>query len=88
MSTIDLNAPPPNHIYRVSVERAESRPELYVRLGKEVALFCCAVGLVGVIAWICVMSLAQTDASADEKKWAMTTLGTVCGGLIGYLIRK
>ena len=76
MSTIDLNTPPPNHSYRVTVERAETRPELYVRLGKEVGVFCCALVLVGVIVWICVMTLVQAGASQEEKKWAMTTLGT------------
>ncbi|MDO3621402.1 hypothetical protein Q3O98_09860 [Ralstonia pseudosolanacearum] len=32
MSTIDLNNPPPNHNYKVSVEREETAGERWVRL--------------------------------------------------------
>lgn len=88
MSTIDLNAPPPNHNFKVSVERAETKAEQYVRLFKDVAVFLFAMTLAGLIVFVCLTTLQATSASGEEKKWAMTTLGTAAGGLIGYLIKR
>ena len=53
MSTIDLNSPPPNHKYTVSVGPEETRGERNVRLFKDLALFVVAIGFVGAIAALC-----------------------------------
>lgn len=71
MSTIDLNTPPPNHKYSVSVEREETAGERGVRLFKDVALFVAALGFVVLIAWLCYSTLSSSAATAEEKKWAM-----------------
>jgi hypothetical protein len=86
VSTIDLDKPPPNHEYKVSVEREETKAERAVRLGKDVALFVAALALVAVVASICISALA--NGSADEKRWAQSILTALMGGLVGYLIRK
>lgn len=88
MSTIDLNTPPPNHKYSVSVEREETAGERGVRLFKDVALFVAALGFVVLIAWLCYSTLSSSAATAEEKKWAMSVLSAATGGIVGYLIRK
>ena len=88
MSTIDLNAPPPNHKFSVSVEREETLGERRVRLFKDVALFLLAIAFVILIAWLCYSTLSSSSATAEEKKWAMSVLSASAGGIIGYLIRK
>lgn len=88
MSTIDLNAPPPNHKFSVSVEREETTGERSVRLFKDVALFLVAIAFVMLIAWLCYSTLASPSATAEEKKWAMSVLSASAGGIIGYLVRK
>lgn len=88
MSQIDLNNPPPNHNFKVTVEREETKAERGVRLFKDVALFAVALGAVVVIGWLCYLTLVSTSATAEEKKWAMSILTLIAGGLIGYLVRK
>lgn len=88
MSHIDLNAPPPNHKFKVSVEREETEGERGVRLFKDVALFVVALGFVVAIASLCYTTLSSTDASAEEKKWAMSLLTGAMGGIVGYLVKK
>ncbi len=88
MSTLDLNNPPPNHKFSVSVEREETTSERNVRLFKDVALFLVAIGFVMLIASLCYGTLSSSTATADEKKWAMSVLSAATGGIIGYLVRK
>lgn len=88
MSTIDLNTPPPNHKFSVSVEREETTAERNVRLFKDVALFLLAIAFVILVAWLCYSTLSSPAAAAEEKKWAMSVLSAATGGIIGYLIRK
>ena len=88
MNTIDLDSPPPNHKYSVSVEREETTGERYVRLFKDVALFVVAIGFVMLVVWLCYSTLSSSAASAEEKKWAMSVLSAATGGIIGYLVRK
>lgn len=88
MSTIDLNSPPPNHKFSVSVDREETGSERGVRLFKDVVLFLVAVGFVLLIVWLCTTTLTTASTSAEEKKWAMSILSGAAGGIIGYLVRK
>ncbi len=88
MSTIDLDAPPPNHKFSVTVEREETAGERGVRLFKDVSLYLLAVAAVSLIGWFAFTTLQSPGASADEKKWAMSVLSAAAGGLIGYLVRK
>ncbi|UXY14349.1 hypothetical protein N8I74_13615 [Chitiniphilus purpureus] len=88
MSTIDLNNPPPHHQYNVSIEREETSGERRVRLFKDVALFSVAIGFVVAIVWLCYRTVVSASATAEEKKWAMSVLSAVTGGIVGYLVRK
>jgi hypothetical protein len=88
VSTIDLNTPPPNHKFSVSVEREETTGERNVCLFKDVTLFIVAITFVALIAWLCYNTLTAQNASADEKKWAMSVLSAATGGIIGYLVRR
>lgn len=88
MSTIDLNTPPPNHKFSVSVQREETAGERGVRLFKDVALFLAAIGFVVLIAVLCCNTLSSSTAAPEEKKWAMSVLSAATGGIIGYLVRK
>ncbi len=88
MSSIDLNNPPPNHKFSVSVEREETDGERRVRLFKDIALFVAALAFVMLIAWLCYSTLTSATAGPEEKKWAMSILSAAAGGIIGYLIRK
>lgn len=88
MSVIDLNNPPPNYRYRVSVDREETRGERSVRLAKDLVVFLLAVLSVGAIYWLCFNSVTSPTANAEEKKWAMSILSGGAGGLVGYLVRK
>jgi len=40
------------------------------------------------IGWICVLALFSTHSTAEEKKWAMSTITAISGGLVGYLIHS
>jgi hypothetical protein len=88
VSTIDLNSPPPQHKFKVAIEREETDGERTVRLVKDLALFATALGLVIVIALLCLDALRSATTSADEKKWAMSILSAVTAGLIGYLVKR
>ncbi len=72
----------------VSVETRETREELYVRLSKDFILFLVAVGFVILMVWLCVDALKSATTSAEEKKWAMSMISAIAGGLVGYLVRK
>lgn len=88
MSLIDLNNPPPNHKFSVSVEREETGAERRVRLFKDVALFTLAVGFVVVLAVFSYSTLTSSITSPEEKRWAMAFLSAAAAGLIGFLVRK
>jgi hypothetical protein len=88
LNTIDLDSPPPNHQYNVSIVREETAGERQVRLFKEVVLFLVAVGFVILVVWVCYNTLASSVASPEEKKWAMSVLSAATGGVIGYLVRR
>jgi hypothetical protein len=88
MSHIDLNKPPPNHTFSVSVDREETEIERNVRLFKDVALFVVALGFVVLIAFLCYSTLVSAMASGEEKKWAMSVLSATTGGIVGYLVHK
>lgn len=88
MSTIDLNNPPPNHSFNVSVEREETVGERRVRLFKDLMLFVVAVGFVVAIGWLCFDTLLDAQAAQEEKKWAMSILSGATGGILGYLVRR
>jgi len=88
VSTIDLNNPPPNHKFDVSIVRDETDGERRVRLFKDVALFVVALGFVVLVVWLCYSTLIAPAATAEEKKWAMSVLSAATGGIIGYLVRK
>ncbi|AKJ27382.1 hypothetical protein [Caldimonas brevitalea] len=88
MSNIDLNSPPPNHKFSVSIDREETTAEVKVRLFKEVALFCVAIAFVVLIAVLRYSTLTSTASTAEEKKWAMSVISAATGGIIGYLVRK
>jgi hypothetical protein len=88
LSTLDFNAPPPNHKVSVSVEREETSSERNVRLFKDVAIFLVAIAFVVLIAVLCYSTLSSPSAAAEEKKWAMSVLSAATGGIIGYLVRK
>ena len=88
MSTIDLNSPPPNHKFSVSIDREETDGERNVRLFKDVVLFLVAIAFVALIVWLCYATLISAAASAEEKKWAMSVLSAATGGIVGYLVRR
>ncbi len=88
MSTIDLDKPPPNHEFNVTVEREETKAERAVRLGKDVALFVTALAFVGIIAWLCIDTLRSGSTNDEEKKWAMSILSAGAGAIVGYLVKK
>ena len=87
MRTLDLSAPPQNHTYTVSLSSEEKDSDRFVRLAKEIILVVLAACFVMLVGWICVQTLFSTQATADEKKWAMSTITAISGGLVGYLIR-
>ena len=88
MRTLDLSAPPQNHTYAVSLCPEEKNSDSFVRLAKEIILVMLAAGFVILIGWICVQTLFSTQATAEEKKWAMSTISAISGGLVGYLVQS
>jgi uncharacterized membrane protein len=88
MRTLDLSAPPRNHTYTVSLCSEEKKGDRFVRLAKEIVLVGLAAGFVILIGWICVQALFSTHSTAEEKKWAMSTITAISGGLVGYLIHS
>ncbi len=88
MSRIDLNRPPVGHNYSVSIDKEESSAEMYVRLFKELVVFMLAIAFVVIIAWLCLSTLQDAQATLEAKKWAMSILSAATGGIIGYLLKK
>lgn len=88
MSRIDLDKPPPNHNFKISVEREESDGERRARLTKDLALFFAALAVVGVVVWLATSTVLSPTAGAEDRKWAMSILTAIAGGLVGYLVRK
>jgi hypothetical protein len=60
----------------------------FVRLAKAIVLVGLAAGFVVLIGWICFHTLFSMQATAEEKKWAMSTITAISGGLVGYLIHS
>ena len=88
MSVFDLNNPPPNYRYQVSVAKDETPAERGVRLVKDLIVFLLAVSFVGLIYWLCFNTVTSPTSSGEEKKWAMSILSGGACGLVGYLVRK
>lgn len=65
-------------------EEAEGR----YRRRKDAVLFGLTVALVATVSGICVWIVLATRFSAEEKKWAMSLLTLIVGGLVGYLTGK
>ena len=86
MRTLDLSAPPQNHTYTVSLSPEEKDSDRFVRLSKEIILVLLTAGFVILIGWICVQTLFSIAATSEEKKWAMSTVTAISGGLVGYLL--
>jgi hypothetical protein len=74
VSTIDLNNPPSDYHYSLSVNKEETTAERNVRLTKEMAVFSLAVVFVGCIYWLAFSTVTSQAANAEEKKWAMSVL--------------
>lgn len=87
-NNIDLNNPPPNHHYNLSVNREETIAERNVRLAKEIVVFSLAAVFVSVIYWLAFNTATSPTAQLDEKKWALSVLSAGAAGLVGYLVRK
>ena len=66
----------------------EKIDELCIRLLKKFVLVILAASFVILLGWICYETLASVFATADEKKWAMSSITAIAGGLTGYLIRR
>lgn len=84
---IDLNSPPEDHKFNVSVEPKETSAEINVRLFKEVFsafLFGILIfGFICSVGYICYETLVSNTTTVEEKKWAMSTITLITGGLIG-----
>jgi len=70
------------------LEPEEKNEELCVRLLKEFVLVIVAASFVILLGWICYETLTSVSATADEKKWAMSSITAITGGLTGYLLRR
>jgi hypothetical protein len=92
----DLNKPPKG--YKVEIKSNELPEELKSRLwrecgdawiqwGKEAVLFLSAIAGVGTVVLVCYRIIASPGAGPEDKKWAMSVLASIVGGIVGYLIR-
>ena len=52
-NNIDLNNPPANYRYKVTLDREETQGEVCVRLVKDLGLFLFALVSVGALNWLC-----------------------------------
>lgn len=67
---------------------ADGRVERWKEAFKDVALFLFALGGVALIGKLCYAISQSAQASADDKKWAMSTLTLLVGGAVGYVTGK
>ena len=88
MSQFDLGNPPPDSKWKLTVESDETVADQWVRVGKQILLIFLSAGAATTLFVICVQSLRDPSASADEKRWAMAYLTGTIGALVGYLVRK
>lgn len=87
---LDLTNPPADHQLTVKLEAAEKPLDQRVRLVKDLLLFVFALGVVGALLYICAQTVLSPNpaVTADEKKWAMSIITAIAGGLVGYLVKK
>lgn len=89
-------APKHHHITIISCERPQ---ELRARLAREDAeaahqrrkdliLFGAAILGVGVIAGLCLWTIAQSSSTADDRKWATSIVSSIVAGAVGYLFGR
>ena len=86
MSHLDLNTLPPD--LQAALNKKETDGERWVRLGKDLAVFCFALTVLLVAflwaGWI----MVDSSASADKKHIAQTIIIAIVSGLLGYLVKK
>jgi hypothetical protein len=61
-NNIDLNNPPANYRYKVTLDREETLGELRVRLVKDLGLFVFALVSVGAVYWLCYNTVTSPTA--------------------------
>ena len=81
-------APAEGRAVTVKIEPAEKAWDGRVRLVKDFIFFLFSIGVALVFLWICYQTLMSPAASPEEKKWAMSGLTALAGGLVGYWAKK
>lgn len=86
---LDLRKPTPGHQYTVNVAPTESDGDRRARIAKDLVVFFFAIVVCGLLLGYAFYTFA-IDATASEsaKRWAMSTLSSSGGGLLGYLVKN
>lgn len=84
-TSLNLGAPPPGHVYSVTIEPDEKDADRYIRLLRETLLFLLGFGIATASVVYCTHLLFGAT-SPEQKKWAMSVLWGSGGGLGGYLL--
>ncbi len=80
--------PTPGPIFRASIEPPEQVPDAQVRRIKDLSLFFVSVGILLALVTFSVIVLTSECNAEEDRRWASSTLTTVFGGVLGWLIKR
>jgi hypothetical protein len=86
MGSSDSNIAGP--IFRASIESPESQADGKVRRIKDLALFFVSTFILLTLVGFSLFVLLSACVAEDDRRWATSTLTTVFGGVLGWLIKR
>lgn len=76
------------HHLEASVKPVESIPDGQARRLKDLSLFFVSVLILVTIVAFSIFLLSSQCVPDDDRKWALSTLTAVFGGVLGWLIKR
>lgn len=80
-----LNADNVERIELMNARIARENRESKIQQGKDIAVFICAIVIVGTLFVISVYVFLDTTFSADDRKWAAAGLTSIATGFIAFI---
>lgn len=71
-----------------TIKKPEDKINRFSRIIREAIILIGVLVGVGFILYFCLYILQSSSSSADDKKWAQSTLTFIVGGGVGYLTGK
>lgn len=76
-----------DHDLTVKIEKVEKPAEMFIRLFKDVIAFLVGIATILFVGSICYETLHAVPGSPEEKKWAMSVVSAMFGGVMTYVMK-